>query len=264
MRTDFNQNGIPDACDFAATGLGFNAAVNFTVGSQPGAIISADFNGDGARDLAVGNFGSDTVSILINAGNGSFLPAVNYAGGNNPQTLQAVDVDGDGDLDLVYVNSGFTTDHSFCLLRNNGNGTFAPRVITDIEQQSWRIACARLDADADIDVAAVRGSAPNLEIVIYSNNGNGVFSFVRSIAANIFVRSIVAADIDRDGDADLITASQTPNLLSIFRNNGNATFAPPVTYPIGNNPVGMIVADLDGDGDLDVATGHFSDQTDRR
>lgn len=38
----------------------------------PGPLVVADFNGDELRDVAVGNTGSDGVTVLINDGKGSF------------------------------------------------------------------------------------------------------------------------------------------------------------------------------------------------
>src|SRR5262245_34708929 len=43
----------------------FLAPVDYAAGSAPGAIVSADFNNDGAADLAVLNSGSNAVSVLL-------------------------------------------------------------------------------------------------------------------------------------------------------------------------------------------------------
>jgi hypothetical protein len=44
----------------------------YPVGQTPQAVITADFNNDGKRDLAVANEGSTSVSILLGNGNGTF------------------------------------------------------------------------------------------------------------------------------------------------------------------------------------------------
>ena len=53
-------------------------------GSDPTAIVAGDFNGDGRLDLAVANYGDDTVSVLLGNGDGTFQPQVTYAVGIGP------------------------------------------------------------------------------------------------------------------------------------------------------------------------------------
>jgi hypothetical protein len=44
----------------------FRAPVNYGVGVAPAALLTADFDRNGAPDLATSNFGSGTVSVLLN------------------------------------------------------------------------------------------------------------------------------------------------------------------------------------------------------
>jgi DNA-binding beta-propeller fold protein YncE len=67
--------------------LSFSPAVNYPVGLSPWAVATSDFNGDGKPDLAVANFSSNTVSILLGKGDGTFQPAQNYATGPGPRSL---------------------------------------------------------------------------------------------------------------------------------------------------------------------------------
>src|SRR5262249_28319266 len=63
-------------------------------------------NRDGKLDLAVANLASDTVSILIGDGDGTFQTAVNYPVGSSPVAIAVGDFTGDGPLDLAGVGSG--------------------------------------------------------------------------------------------------------------------------------------------------------------
>ena len=54
--------------------------------------------------LAVANFESANVSILLGNGNGTFQAKVDYATGQYPTSVTAGDWNGDGKLDLAVAN----------------------------------------------------------------------------------------------------------------------------------------------------------------
>ena len=93
--------------------------------ANPTAIVAGDFNGDGRTDLAVANYGSNDVSVLLGNGDGTFQPQVTYAVGSGPVALVAGDFTGDGRTDLAVANSG---DNDVSVLLGNGDGTFQPQV----------------------------------------------------------------------------------------------------------------------------------------
>ena len=66
----------------------FKPAVAYTgLGKTPVAIVTADFNGDTKPDIATANSGGANISILLNAGNGTFLAPLTspvIASGANP------------------------------------------------------------------------------------------------------------------------------------------------------------------------------------
>ena len=80
-----------------------------------------DFNGDGRPDLAVANFNSGNVSVLLGNGNGTFQAAQNFTAGSYSYSVVAGDFNGDGRPDLAVAN--FWSNRGSVLL-GNGNGTF--------------------------------------------------------------------------------------------------------------------------------------------
>ena len=76
---------------------------------NPAAILSADFNNDGVPDLAVVNEGSDSVSVFLGVGNGTFLPPLNVATGNSPVALAEGQLNGNGFNDLAVTNESSNT-----------------------------------------------------------------------------------------------------------------------------------------------------------
>ena len=74
-----------------ATGqiVSFNLQNEVRIGGNPSAIAAGDFNGDGRLDLAVTNFGGDSVTVLKGAGNGGFSTEATLKAGNLPFGIAA-------------------------------------------------------------------------------------------------------------------------------------------------------------------------------
>src|SRR2546428_362252 len=92
----------------------FNPQVEYVAGSKngPSGIVVSDFNGDGKPDLAVFYVESNTVSVLLGNGDGTFLPALSFPVGPNPWYFAVGDFNGDGKLDLAVADYGCSLDCS--------------------------------------------------------------------------------------------------------------------------------------------------------
>ena len=121
VAADFNGDGIQDLAIanlssgnvtlLLGTGTGgFRpaAASPFSVGTNPFAMTVGDFNGDSVPDLAVANYGSNNVTVLLGDGTGGFKsgPGSPFAVGTSPRSLAVGDFNVDGVPDLVVANSG--------------------------------------------------------------------------------------------------------------------------------------------------------------
>src|SRR5678815_2402226 len=116
--------------------VAFDAGPASATGGGPLAIAVGDLDGDGKTDLVVANADSNTVSVLLGNGDGSFKPQVAYASGNDPQSVALGDFDNDGKPDIIVANRGSGT---VSLLSGNGDGTFRPQ----------RVFAAGFGPDAD-------------------------------------------------------------------------------------------------------------------
>ena len=61
------------------------------------------------QDLAVANQGSNTVSILLGAGNGTFGSKIDWTTGSAPESVAVGDFNRDGKPDLAVANLGDNT-----------------------------------------------------------------------------------------------------------------------------------------------------------
>ena len=95
----------------------FTQATNspITVGNTPDALAIGDFLGNGKLDIAVANFGDNTVTLLLGNGDGTFTQATGspFAVGLGPTAIAVADFNGDGKLDLAVTN---LTDNTISIL----------------------------------------------------------------------------------------------------------------------------------------------------
>jgi len=86
--------------------------------------------GDGRPDLIVANYGSNTVSVLLNttvpgATTLSFADQQTFAVGNHPYVVVASDVNGDGRPDLIVANCVSATASVLLNTTAPGSTTFS-------------------------------------------------------------------------------------------------------------------------------------------
>jgi hypothetical protein len=72
----------------------------------PTNVAVGDVNGDGIMDVAVGNYGSDSVTVLLGGRRGlTVAPGSPIAVGQQPSSIAIGDLNGDGKADIVTANS---------------------------------------------------------------------------------------------------------------------------------------------------------------
>src|SRR5438093_8651438 len=132
----------------AAETVSLTARRDFPVDSASINVVAGDFNRDGAMDMAVANYFSGTVSVLLGNGDGSFRPATSVTVGANPWGIAVGDFNGDGVPDLAVTNNGTST---VSILLGNGDGTFRAGPIVAVVGPRG-LAAADLNGDGKVDL----------------------------------------------------------------------------------------------------------------
>src|SRR5262249_2065031 len=131
-------------------------------------------------DLAVVNEGSNTVSILLGNGDGSFRSKADFATGTQPWGLAVGDFNGDGKRDLAVANRGA---NSISILLGNGDGTFLPKTditlpptpVTLIRVVPLAVTVGDFNGDGKADIALATQISNTDDMTLLLGNGNGTF-----------------------------------------------------------------------------------------
>ncbi|HEV3363287.1 MAG TPA: FG-GAP-like repeat-containing protein [Acidimicrobiia bacterium] len=252
LAADFNGDG---AADLATTGGldsddshngvfvvlndgrgGFGVPRQFFVGNASFELATADFDGDGDRDLAVSNPALQEIVILDNNGQGIFGTAQRMVEQGGPLWLTTADVEGDGDVDLVSAN--VSTDQVSVYMNFEGRFTGVLHQPTGDAPQG-RIGTADFDGNGIVDLAVANGGSNDVSVFL----GTDVFGNYRTLArlpAGDGANAATAADLTGDGAPEIGVANFGTGDLSIYRNT-----RPPLTVdagPGGSGPEGSAIA----------------------
>jgi hypothetical protein len=226
----------------------------FATGNQPGAVVAADFDGDGRTDLAVLNEGDNTIWIYKGDGHGGFTHTFTADAGTAPTGLAVADVGGGHVPDLLVGN----VYGDLLELINKGDGTFQP------PGDRAPVAVANLGGHAEALVGTQGGDRLTVQA---QTSGGPQFRPVVTFAAGSSDRVLAPGDVhwlNLEGGnhpyPDAVVLDAGSNSVLVYRVTGvdaagKPTFAAPESFPVGTNPVNVTVQALKGDGvpDLVVA-----------
>jgi FG-GAP-like repeat/PASTA domain/FG-GAP repeat len=212
--------------------------------ASPYSVVIGDLNGDGKRDLATANAGSDNVSVFLNQGDGTFRIRRAYATAEGPESIAIGDLNGDGKADLA--TEGDTT---ISVLLNKGDGSFPAHVDYPIGSGLSSVAIGDLNDDGKPDLAAVTSPA---DVSVLVNRGDGSFAGRSDYPTGKGPRSIAISDLTGDRKPDLATANQAEPTVSVLRNTGDGSFLAPRNYKVGGAPESLAIGDLNADQKPDL------------
>jgi hypothetical protein len=271
---DFNNDGI---ADLVTAGVGdglisvlignangtFKPRVTYAgpLGSDPSTVVIADFNRDGKQDLAVVNGfgGTETLSIYIGNGDGTFQPQVTYNMGTDPVGLVVGDFNGDGFADLASVDRQNNTVN---VMLGNGDSTFQPLVAYPVGNLPYAAVIGDFDGDGNLDLA-VNNSDDGTVSVLFGS-GDGTFRPQVTYNVGTAPRSLAVGDFNGDGVLDLAVTNFGDNTVTILlgKSDHSGTFLPQApVLATGTNPAGIAVGDFNGDGFTDLVVTNFGANT---
>jgi hypothetical protein len=209
--------------------------------------------------LVVANKRSNTVSVLLGNGNGTFQAAQNFRVGSYPTSVAVADVNGDGRLDVVTANFH---SNSLSVLVGNGNGTFLTARTVRLGSSPAAVAVADVNGDGRLDLVVADYASNGVSVLL--GNGNGTFKSAVNFGVGLGPFSVAVADVNRDGLPDLVVANDSGNSVSVLLGNRNAATHFRVTAPANvtlGTPFNVTITALTAGNQLDAlytGTIHFT------
>jgi hypothetical protein len=228
-------------------------------------VFAGDFNHDGKTDYITADSDSNSVSVVLGKGDGTFFdigPGVNSKAQFSQQMVTA-DFNHDGLPDLALVNTGSNPfGNTVSVMLGKKGGSFMPGKLFAVDQQPTGLAVTDFNHDGHLDlVVANFGNFPtNGDVSLLLGNGDGSFQSPRNFAAGDFPVSIAVADFNGDGNPDAVVANfgttvGTPS-ISMMLGDGKNKFGKSktvATFPQNTQLSHITTGDLNGDGKADIA-----------
>ncbi|HTC94711.1 MAG TPA: FG-GAP-like repeat-containing protein [Terriglobales bacterium] len=213
-------------------------------------VAIGDINGDGRPDLAIANYVTNDVTVLLNTA--TSLQPLTLTVGAGPNAVALGDFNGDGRLDLATANF---KDNDVSVLLQGTNGAFQPAVNYSADLGPISIADGDFNGDGKLDLAVVNGSGNSVSVLL--GNGDGTFQPAVNYSVGNRPYFVAIGDVNGDGKLDLAVVNQFDNNVSVLLGNGDGTFQPAVNYNTGSAPEAVAIADLNRDGKADLVVANY-------
>jgi hypothetical protein len=214
-----------------------------------------DVNGDSKPDIIVANNGGNNVGVLLNSGDGTFLPQRTYSTGSRtyPPAVAVGDVNGDNKPDIIVTNQNADTVGVFL---NSGDGTFLSQTIYSVPKGSGVTSPAVVDVNGDgkLDIIVANYGGNSVGVLLNSGDGTFLPQTAYPTGAGSNPRSLSVVDVNSDNKPDIIVANYNGSNAGVLLNIGDGTFLPQTTYSTGSNsnPQSVSVVDINCDNKPDI------------
>jgi len=239
----------------------FEKAVYYPAGQRPYNVVAAHFTQSGNLDLAIADYVSDQVCILLGYGNGVFKKSSCFPA-SLPIAIASGDFNEDGNQDLAIVETGGTGHGDLKILLGDGRGTFRLSAHYETGTATAAVALADFNGDGHLDAAVTDFGFERLpgDVLVFFGDGHGKLGKPTKYSMGTTAPDgIAAGDLNGDHSPDLAVTQFSTGSVAILLNDGTGKFLKPVMYLAGGGEVVDVkIADLRNNGRNDLVIANNS------
>ncbi len=273
VTSDFTRDGLPDLLLFDYNGVNSTTGL-IPIATQPGGTLAlqrglmfsgnqgstqssssplatADFNGDGALDLAATRSSGGSLGILYGNGRGEFSEPIDVRiePDNTVNFVLARDFNRDGRPDLAVLRA---SANELRIMLNDGRGGFTPGASLNVRASFNQLEASDFNNDGALDLVA--RSATDTGLTVFLNNGQASFTPINVSGFLPDGERFTVGDFNGDGNGDLAfsESGSGDRKLSIALGDGRGAFAAPRSLPLESSLRALTAADVNNDGRTDL------------
>jgi len=219
----------------------------------PEALVCADLNNDGTKDLALA--GRDGIYIVTQKTDGSLSEPRKYPTASRCLSLKAGDLDGDGINDLVLLTDD--TKKPVHVRFGLSTGQLGPQERFFIEPPSAFILYD-IDGQAGSEILTI--DAGSHRLLCYALTGAGkknsdwpILSYPLVSGKGYMKRDLATGDFDGDGWTDVVISDGGAAELLFYRQIPDIGLVEPVRFPAYADIDSLSAGDIDADGRAELA-----------
>lgn len=244
--------------DAGSINFSFTFPTNYSVGSFPFGIASADVDADGDLDLLTTNSGEDSLSVLTNNGSGIFSLLGKFATGDSPKGIAIGDFDNNDNVNIVVTNQ---IDDNISIIK-----TAKAPTITAVSNRNGTNISASANLTATFSGSLDASSVNDTSVFVYGSKTGAVDG---SLSYDDPSKTITFNPTNNFIAGEKVTMSLTTKLKSDLgvnflgynfsyivagTGNGNTIFGDTLLASTSLSISKFTAADIDNDGDEDLIT----------
>ena len=230
------------------------------IASSPFGMTVGDFDNDNKSDIAVANFATNNIFLLIGYTmmHSQSPSAYSTELGSLPYQIAIGDFDNDTKLDLAVVNYGTANVGIFL---GCGNGSFQEQITysTGDASNPYALSVNDLDEDYRLDIITANSNTQSLGILYGYGDGKFETLVIYSTGDSSSPKWITVNDFNKDKHLDIAFIDDVTETVNIILGYGNRTFGELTKYSTGSNtrPISITSGDVNDDGRLDIVVANY-------